>query len=255
MTHYDVFNGDADGLCSRHQLRLCEPCEATLVTGVKRDIALLARVPAGRGDSVTVFDVSLARNRDALDRLLERGVAIRYFDHHRAGAAPAHSRLELHLDPAPDTCTGLIVDRYLGGRQRPWALVAAFGDGLVGPATALGLQCGYGPRELTVLAELGEALNFNAYGETEADLVVAPAMLSRMLSRHGDPIACRRDEPLVATLGVCAAEGRLRSSRRRCGALRRHDHELPPVRAAAAAVAAGGTPGLAAGRASGLLHQ
>ena len=198
--HYDVFNGDADGLCSRHQLRLCEPCEATLVTGVKRDIALLARVPAGPGDSISVFDVSLGRNRDALDRLLERGVAIRYFDHHRAGATPAHSRLELHLDPAPDTCTGLIVDRYLGGRQRPWALVAAFGDGLVGPATALGLQCGYGPRELTVLAELGEALNFNAYGETEADLVVAPAMLSRMLSRHGDPIACRRDEPLVATL-------------------------------------------------------
>ncbi len=198
--HYDVFNGDADGLCSRHQLRLCEPVEAELVTGVKRDIALLARVPAGPGDSVTVFDISLARNRDALDRLLERGVAIRYFDHHRAGATPAHPGLELHLDPAPETCTGLIVDRYLGGRQRPWALVAAFGDGLAGPATALAPRCGYGARELAVLAELGEALNYNAYGETEADLVVAPATLCRMLSRHRDPIALRHDEPLIARI-------------------------------------------------------
>ena len=38
----DVFNGDADGLCALHQLRLAEPlADAQLVTGVKRDIALL----------------------------------------------------------------------------------------------------------------------------------------------------------------------------------------------------------------------
>ena len=44
MTHSYVFNGDADGLCALQQLRLASPRGAggeTLVTGVKRDIALL----------------------------------------------------------------------------------------------------------------------------------------------------------------------------------------------------------------------
>jgi hypothetical protein len=127
-------------------------------------------------------------------------VAIRYFDHHDAGDAPAHCRLELHLDRARDTCTGLIVDSYLGGRQRPWAIVAAFGDALAGPATTLGRQLGYDHRALAALAELGEALNYNAYGETESDLVVAPATLCRSLARHSDPIACRHDEPVIGSL-------------------------------------------------------
>ena len=51
MTHYDVFNGDADGICALQQLRLAEPRDAVLVTGVKRDIALLDRVPARAGDT------------------------------------------------------------------------------------------------------------------------------------------------------------------------------------------------------------
>ena len=44
--NYDVFNGDADGICALLQLRLAEPREAQLVTGVKRDINLLSRVEA-----------------------------------------------------------------------------------------------------------------------------------------------------------------------------------------------------------------
>ncbi|MGB5082223.1 MAG: acetyltransferase, partial [Burkholderiales bacterium] len=39
MRRVDVFNGDADGLCSLRQLRLAEPAESQLVTGVKRDIS------------------------------------------------------------------------------------------------------------------------------------------------------------------------------------------------------------------------
>ena len=49
MAHYDAFNGDADGLCALHQLRLAQPLEAVLVTGVKRDIALLKRIDARAG--------------------------------------------------------------------------------------------------------------------------------------------------------------------------------------------------------------
>lgn len=80
MSHFDVFNGDADVICALHQLRLAQPRESTLVTGVKRDIRLLERVGAQAGDSVTVLDVSLDRNRPALLELLARGVDIEYFD-------------------------------------------------------------------------------------------------------------------------------------------------------------------------------
>jgi len=44
MKVYDVFNGDADGICALIQLRLANPSESTLVTGVKRDIALARQV-------------------------------------------------------------------------------------------------------------------------------------------------------------------------------------------------------------------
>ncbi len=56
MHHFDVFNGDADGLCALHQLRLAEPIDGELITGVKRHIHLLARVSGDEGDSITVFD-------------------------------------------------------------------------------------------------------------------------------------------------------------------------------------------------------
>ncbi|MDP1933523.1 MAG: acetyltransferase, partial [Nitrosomonas sp.] len=55
MNQYYVFNGDADGLCALHQLRLVDPEIASLITGVKRDIKLLDRVEANAGDRVTVL--------------------------------------------------------------------------------------------------------------------------------------------------------------------------------------------------------
>ena len=68
--NYDLFNGDADGICALLQLRKAEPREATLVTGVKRDINLLGKVEAGAGDLITVLDVSMDKNRAALDKVL-----------------------------------------------------------------------------------------------------------------------------------------------------------------------------------------
>ena len=43
MGFYDIFNGDADGLCALQQLRLAEPRTATLVTGTKRDIGAIGK--------------------------------------------------------------------------------------------------------------------------------------------------------------------------------------------------------------------
>lgn len=85
MRIIDVFNGDADGLCALHQLRLSEPADSELITGPKREISLLQRVDACAGDRVTVLDIALSKNRPALDTLLKAGAHVRYFDHHQPG--------------------------------------------------------------------------------------------------------------------------------------------------------------------------
>jgi hypothetical protein len=184
------------------QLRLAEPVQAQLVTGVKRDIALLERVVAGVGDVVTVLDVSLDRNRAPLLALLERGVRVRYFDHHYAGALPSHPGLESMIDTASDTCTSLLVDRRLEGRFRAWAVVAAFGDNLGATARRLGAALGIGAADLDKLCELGECLNYNAYGESETDLLIAPAALYRLLEKYDDPLRFLAGEDIGARLAA-----------------------------------------------------
>ena len=124
----DICNGDGDGLCAVLQWRLQEPLDTRLVTGLKRDIALLDRVEAGAGDKLLVCDLSLQRNLAPLMRLLQAGAQVRYFDHHKVDPIPWHPLLESHIDFRSDICTSLLVDRYLGGKLRAWALVGAFGD-------------------------------------------------------------------------------------------------------------------------------
>lgn len=200
MTRFDVFNGDADGLCALHQLRLASPVDSVLISGSKRDIALLARVDAKAGDTVTVLDVSLAVNRDALVALLERGVFVRYFDHHHAGTIPVHPHLVANIDPSPSVCTAMLVDRHLNGAYRIWAVVAAFGDNLVKAAATLASPLALRRTQIDRLRELGETLNYNGYGDSEADLIVHPVALYRLLARHADPFAFMDLEPVFAEL-------------------------------------------------------
>lgn len=198
--NYDVFNGDADGICALHQLRLAEPREAELVTGVKRDIALLERVRAGRGDRVTVCDISLARNREALGRVLAAGARVDYFDHHYAGDIPADPGLAAVIDLSPEVCTSILVDRHLGGRHRAWAVVAAFGDNLPRVARALAATLSLSEADVEVLRTLGECLNYNAYGARVEELLYPPATLYRLLHRYGDPLRFAADEPVLDSL-------------------------------------------------------
>lgn len=200
MKCIDVFNGDADGLLALHQLRLAEPAESVLVTGPKRDIELLQRVEAGEGDAVTVLDVSLDKNRAALLRVLENGAAVRYFDHHFAGDIPLHHRLVAWIDADPGVCTSLLVDRYLGGRHRVWAVAAAFGDNLHEAARQAAEPLALPEDKLAQLRELGECLNYNGYGESLEDLHFHPAELYRLVSRHTDPFAFMAEEAAFATL-------------------------------------------------------
>lgn len=200
MARIDVFNGDADGICALQQVRLAEPGEGVLVTGVKRDIALLDRVTAGTGDEVTVLDVSLDRNRDALMRLLAAGARVRYFDHHFAGEAIEHPALLLRIDPSPTRGTSLLVDEYLGGAHRAWAVVGTFGDNLDESAFRAAAPLGLSAQTTGRLRELGVLLNYNAYGERVEDLHVHPAEVFRRLAPYPDPLTFVAEDPLFALL-------------------------------------------------------
>ena len=183
-----------------HQLRLTEPRASVLVTGAKRDIALLERVAAQAGDEITVLDVSLERNAAALQQQLARGATCRYFDHHYPGPISTHPRLKTYIDTAPDICTSLLVDRFLDGRQRVWAVVAAFGDNLVEPARKAAAELNLSGQSLAQLQELGACINYNAYGDSVDDLYYHPADLYQTLMRYADPFAFICGEPVFDVL-------------------------------------------------------
>ncbi len=203
MLGFDVFNGDADGICALHQLRLDHPRPGNrLVSGVKRDIALLEQVVAAAvpaAAEVTVLDISLDRNREALERLLP-ACRVFYVDHHHAGEIPDHPNLAAHIKPDPELCTSLIVDELMGGRYRPWAVAGAFGDNLHGPARRAALAAGLEEEQIAVLRELGELLNYNGYGAAVADLHFDPVELYRDVAAYPDPLAFCRRSPVLATL-------------------------------------------------------
>lgn len=184
---FDVFNGDADGICALHQWRLCHPAQSRLVTGTKRDIRLLRKVTAAPGDTICVFDISLDTNRTEARQLLAAGVSMIWFDHHFAGEPLDSPRLQTHICTAADTCTSLIVDRVIEGRYRAWAVVAAFGDNLRDAASKASESLGRGEDEVALLAELGELMNYNGYGDSEEDLHIAPADLYRAIAPYPDP--------------------------------------------------------------------
>jgi len=203
MRWIDIFNGDADGLIAHHQYRLAFPVAAehlSLITGVKRDIALVSRVDAGGVDEVTIFDISYDQNAAATEHLLAQGVRVRYFDHHRAERLQAHINLDAHIDPSPDTCTSLLVDHFLGGRYRAWAITAAFGDNLIAVATQLAAAQAFSSGETVALRALGECLNYNAYGECEEDLYFRPAELASRLAPYDNPVTFMQADPAYSIL-------------------------------------------------------
>lgn len=189
MAYFDIFNGDADGICALHQLRLANPVESVLVTGVKRDIALLKRVDVQAGDRVTVLDISLDKNRDDLARVLDRGAAVFYCDHHFAGDIPASVNLDVHIDTSADICTSLLVNNLLQGAHLPWAVTAAFGDNLFTAARAAAAPLNLSDARLSQLELLGTLINYNGYGVTPEDLHFHPAELYRAIAPYADPFA------------------------------------------------------------------
>lgn len=187
MAIIDVFNGDADGICALHQLRLAKPVESTLITGVKRDIALVKQVQAKAGDEVTVLDISLDKNRDELVRVLESGASVTYFDHHFSGDIPEHDNLKVNIDTDANVCTSLLVNASLQNQFLPWAVTAAFGDNLFNSAEEAAKPLGISSDQLEQLKELGTCINYNGYGATLDDLIYTPVALYELIKPYVDP--------------------------------------------------------------------
>jgi hypothetical protein len=186
---YDVFNGDADGICALHQLRLDKPSlDAQLVTGVKRDIVLLAQIADLADASITVLDISLNSNRPFIEKLLQAGNRILYIDHHYAGVIPEDENLCAHIDPSAHQCTSLVVNTLLHGRYGKWGICGAFGDNLHEQARKIASALCLTNNELTKLQEIGELFNYNGYGATLEDLYFHPTFLYHAVQDFKDPL-------------------------------------------------------------------
>lgn len=200
LGRFDVCHGDADGLCALRQWRLSHPAMTTLVTGAKRDIELLRKVPVRGTREVVVMDLSLARNRDALLVLLQAGVHVRWFDHHAGEGLPAHALLDSVIDTSAQTCTSLLVDAVLQGRHRLWALVGAYGDNLIEQADALAAAATLSDEASGDLRRLGEAITYNACSGQVQDGCVDPHDLYRRMVQWEDPLSLLRRDPMVQRL-------------------------------------------------------
>lgn len=189
MQVFDVFNGDADGICALVQLRLAQPLDSVLITGVKRDIELVQQVPLNKAVQVNVLDISLDKNRAAVDALLAAGSQLFYVDHHFPGKSlPEHPAFQALIDTQPTTCTSLLIDQHLGGRFHHWAITAAFGDNLDAVAQQLAQQAGLTQEQTAYLRELGICINYNGYGASLDDLHFHPAELYKQLVQYPDPL-------------------------------------------------------------------
>ncbi|MDK9779300.1 MULTISPECIES: DHH family phosphoesterase [unclassified Vibrio] len=185
--NYDIFNGDADGIIALLQLRLADPIDAELVTGVKRDIKLVEKVEVQAGDELTVLDISMEKNMAGLEQALAQGAHVFYADHHKAGEIPQHGNLDAHIDLDANICTALIVDQLLDGRFHLWAITAAYGDNLIARADALADKVGLSAEQKVQLKELGTLINYNGYGSKVDDLHFHPADLYQALKQYVSP--------------------------------------------------------------------
>lgn len=195
--HFDVFNGDADGIIALLQLRFAEPKESVLVTGVKRDIALVKNIDLAEATSVTVLDISLEKNIAAVNILLENQVDVLYIDHHRSGAIPRSSHLRTLINTDANTCTSLLVNDYLEGAYVTWAIAAAYGDNMNFSAEKLAEKIGLNEPQKSQLKALGIYINYNGYGRTVSDLHYAPEALYKELSLFENPFDLISDETSV----------------------------------------------------------
>jgi hypothetical protein len=197
---YIVYNGDADGLCAANQYLLEKKSHIELISGVKRDIALLDKIVTIQSSHITVFDIAVKNNLSSLKKLLGQHCKILWFDHHISAEIPQHSNLTTHIDTRPTVNTSSIVYQYFQNRFHSWAVAGLFGDNLHKAAYELAQSIGFNNEKTSCLKELGELLNYNAYGASVEDLYYDPECLLPQLNQFVDALDFIKSTSIVSTL-------------------------------------------------------
>ena len=136
MTCFDVFNGDADGICSLVQLRLAAPAESTLITGVKRFVFL----------STVKVNGEATRDETGLEQKNDCGSD---FSREDAGHEFAVETAPTVMKPA---YKGAVIPSEAEGSQRP----LSEGRGGRDASTEVGMTYGAVETALTAVAPDGE---------------------------------------------------------------------------------------------------
>jgi hypothetical protein len=202
-----VFNGDADGIISQHIAGLSGLRPDLRITGLKRDIRLLERVPPREGLDITVFDINLDTNRAALETLLALPDAtLSWYDHHEPGIIPDSPRLKTRILNTRGVCSALLAHAAFPGADPRWAAMAAFGDNLPEAARALLAPLALPESEIEALREAGELINYNSHGETPADVLFQPLEVAERMAAFREAGGFLREsgfvEPLRAQLSA-----------------------------------------------------
>jgi len=171
------------------------------VTGLKRDLALVEKLPELTEGEIFGFDLNLGANRaELVRRLAAPGLKVTWFDHHEPGEIPDSPRLTPHINTGFGTCTALIVHKYLEVQDPCWAAMACFGDNMPETAEALLKPMGLTETVFHALREGGELINYNAYGENAEDVLFQPLAVAECMAPFPDHGDFLRDSGLIAPL-------------------------------------------------------
>jgi hypothetical protein len=81
----------------------------------------------------------------------------------------------------------LLIDHYLRGAYREWAVVGSFGDNLKKSADGLAKKLSLSSEQVSLLENLGIYINYNGYGSNIEELHFAPDQLYKLLSQYQSP--------------------------------------------------------------------
>lgn len=170
---YYIFNGDADGIIATRIFARIDDRKGRFITGVKRDISLLNQIAHLKHLSICVFDISIEKNLEALEKLLENNCLIKWFDHHISNDIPIHKNFQPVINTDANVNTTWLVSNHQT-TFTTWTVAGLFGDNMVETAFKIGKKIGLNSKQIALLKEFGELLNYNAYGEKVADLFFPP---------------------------------------------------------------------------------
>ncbi len=196
-----LFNGDADGLIAQRILEMHLGAPDLRITGLKRDIKLLQKLPPMEAGHIHALDISLRQNQpELLTILAKENLNVTWYDHHDPGEVEPHPRLHLHIYQSSGTCSAVIVNAVFGRQQGLWAAMAAFGDAVPDTAKALIDEVGVSHAESNLLQRSGILLNYNAYGEKISDVLFDPADLAKRMSQFTSALDFCQEESIFGPL-------------------------------------------------------